>query len=209
MFGLLYHSRVVEQGRRVGGARERARRAMRDQISQIALDLCLESGYDGTTVENICAVAEISRTTFFRYFTSKDDALLGDVDAIGLELLEALQDRPDDEPVWESLRHALGALSRGYASEPERSRQLITLMNGAPSLAATHLGKHARWTPLLRPEVSRRLQIDPDDHTDPRPHALIASALSCADAALAAWSTPGTAATIDELLERAMAAVGR
>mgnify|MGYP006194942227 CR=1 FL=1 len=180
---------------------------MRAQISQIALDLCLEAGYDATTVERICTVAEISRTTFFRYFTSKDDALLGDVDSIGLELLEALEARPDDEPVWESLRHALGALSRRYASDPDRARQLITLMNSAPSLAAAHLGKHARWSPLLRPEVSRRLGIDPHDLADPRPHALISSALSCADAALAAWSTPDAPGTIDELLERAMAAI--
>lgn len=182
---------------------------MRAQISQIALELCLEAGYDGATVEQICAAAEISRTTFFRYFTSKDDALLGDVDSIGVELLEALQERPDDEPVWRSLRHALGALSRSYASDPERSRQLITLMDSTPSLAATHLGKHARWSPLLRPEVSRRLQIDPDDRSDPRPHALISSALSCADAALAAWSFQDTPDTIDELLARAMTAIAQ
>ncbi|MFD1717849.1 TetR family transcriptional regulator [Georgenia deserti] len=197
---------MVRQGRQ-GGARERARRAMRAQISQIALDLCVEAGYDSTTVEQICAAAEISRTTFFRYFTSKDDALLGDVDSIGLELLEALQERPDDEPVWQSLRHALGALSRNYASDPDRTRQLITLMDSAPSLAAAHLGKHAHWSPLLRPEVSRRLQIDPDDRSDPRPHALIASALSCSDAALDAWSAHDTLDTIDELLARAMTAI--
>ncbi|GGH48781.1 TetR family transcriptional regulator [Microbacterium album] len=182
---------------------------MRAQISQIALDLCVEAGYDGTTVEQICAAADISRTTFFRYFASKDDALLGDVDSIGLELLEALRERPDEEPVWHSLRHALGALIRGYASDPDRTRQVITLMDSAPSLAAAHLGKHARWSPLLRPEVSRRLRIDPDDRSDPRPHALISSALSCADAALAAWSVPGTPDTIDELLAHAMTAIAQ
>lgn len=208
MYGLLYHDCMVGRGGQ-GGARERARRAMRDQISQIALDLCVEAGYDGTTVEQICAAADISRTTFFRYFTSKDDALLGDVDSIGLELLEALQGRPDDEPVWQSLRHALGALSRSYASDPDRARRLMALMDSAPSLAAAHLGKHARWSPLLRPEVSRRLRIDPEDRSDPRPHALISSALACADAALAAWSVDDTPETIDELLARAMAAVAQ
>ncbi|WP_031470348.1 TetR family transcriptional regulator [Sciscionella sediminilitoris] len=182
---------------------------MRAQISQIALDLCLDAGYDSTTVEQICAAAEISRTTFFRYFTSKDDALLGDGDSVGLELLEALRERPVDEPVWQSLRHALGALSRSYASDTERSRQLITLMYSTPSLAAAHSGKHARWSPLLRPEVSRRLQIDPDDRSDPRPHALICSALSCADAAITAWIFQDTSATIDELLARAMTAVAQ
>ncbi|OLT40656.1 hypothetical protein BJF85_05875 [Saccharomonospora sp. CUA-673] len=183
---------------------------MRAQISQIALDLCVESGYDAATVEQICAAAEISRATFFRYFASKDDALLGDVDAIGTELLEALRERPDDEPVWRSLGYALGALSRTYGADPARTRRLMALMDSAPSLAATHLAKHAHWSPLLRPEVSRRLGIDPDDRTDPRPHALISSALSCADAALAAWSAADiddTATTIDELLARAMTAV--
>jgi AcrR family transcriptional regulator len=192
-----------------GGVRERARRAMRAQISEIALDLCLEAGYDRTTVEQICATSEISRTTFFRYFASKDDALLGDVDSIGIELNEALRERPDDEPVWRSLQYALRTLGRSYASDPERSRQLISLMNRTPPLAAAHLGKHARWSPLLRPEVSRRLRIDPDDQSDPRPQALISSALSCADAALVAWSFPGTPDTIDELLSRAMTAIAK
>lgn len=197
---------MVRQNER-GGARERARQAMRDQISQIALDLCMEAGYDRTTVEQICAAAEISRTTFFRYFASKDDALLGDVDSIGRELLEGLQARPENEPVWQSLRHALGALSRTYASDPGRTRQLITLMDSAPTLAATHLGKHARWSRLLQPEVSRRLDINPDDRSDPRPHALISSALACADAALSAWGASETPEPIDELLARAMNAV--
>ncbi|WP_240330456.1 TetR family transcriptional regulator [Streptomyces sp. CB09001] len=189
------------------GARALARQAMKAQVSAMAFDLCVERGYDNTTVEDVCAVAGISRSTFFRYFTSKEDALLGDAADAGEHLLAALRARPDGEPVWDALRHALGALIERYAADPERGRQLTRLIHGAPALAAAHHEKHAGWYALLRPELARRLGADPSDALDPRPSALIGAALSCVDATLASWAEGDTGTSLEDVLHRAMGSI--
>ena len=50
------------------------------------MELVIERGYDGVTVEDICARAEISKKTFFNYFPSKAAAIMGRMDSF-----------PDDE----------------------------------------------------------------------------------------------------------------
>ncbi|WP_125129945.1 TetR/AcrR family transcriptional regulator [Microbacterium sp. 10M-3C3] len=46
-------------------------------IERAAVDLALEHGYDGVTVDMICERAGVSQRTFFNHFPTKDDALLG------------------------------------------------------------------------------------------------------------------------------------
>jgi hypothetical protein len=50
--------------------------AMTAQIAEMAIGLFVERGYEETTIGDICAVAGISRSSFFRYFQSKEDVLL-------------------------------------------------------------------------------------------------------------------------------------
>ena len=170
----------------------------------MAFDLFLEQGYDRTTVEDICSVAEISRSTFFRYFTSKDDALLGDTADAGDELRTALEARPDSEAPWQALRQAMAPLIEHYAHEPERAMRLARLVSTTPALNAWHHEKTSKWHELLRPEIARRLHTDPSDASDPRPAALIAAALGCVDAAIAAWVSSGESGRLIEMLDRAM-----
>jgi AcrR family transcriptional regulator len=80
--------------------RERARRAMRTELAMLAQDLFAVKGYEQTTIDDLVTAAGISRRTFFRYFTSKEDLMLGKYDAWSQMLAEALATRPVDEPVW-------------------------------------------------------------------------------------------------------------
>lgn len=191
----------------VGGARARARQAVRAQVAALVVELVLENGYEETTVDDICAAAEISRSTFFRYFPSKEDALFGGVSEAGERLLDALVARPQDETPWVAMRRALDPLIEQYAGGDEQVRQLARLVVNTPVLAARHREKNARWHEVLRPEIARRLGTDPTDASDPRAHAVIAAALGCVDAALRAWTSSDHPPELTGILDRAMGAI--
>jgi AcrR family transcriptional regulator len=190
-----------------GGARERARRAMRAEVAAVVAGLMLERGYDKTTVDDICAAARISRSTFFRYFPSKEDALFGGVADDGERLAAELAARPASETAWTALRRALDPLIAQHDVNDGRFRDIMRLIVTTPALAARYREKNARWHELLRPEIARRLGADPADASDPRANALIAAALGCVEATLAAWTASDQPQALSQTLDRAMGAV--
>lgn len=182
---------------------------MRTEVSRTVQDLVLEHGYEETTVDDICAAAEISRSTFFRYFSSKEEALFGATADAGEYLRDALTARPLDEPPWVAMRHALTPLMEEYGGHDERTRRLTRVVVNTPPLAAWHREKNARWHELLRPEIARRLGADPADASDPRANAVIAAALGCVEATLIAWTSDARPQPLTEILDRAMGAAYR
>ncbi|WP_409461919.1 TetR/AcrR family transcriptional regulator [Amycolatopsis sp. GA6-003] len=186
---------------------ERTRRRVREEVMDVALGLFLEQGFEDTTVDQVVTAAGISKRSFFRYFGTKEDIVFGDLAEQGPVLLEALRARPDDEPIWEALRHAFGVL--GTQADPQRGLTIARLVTASPSLRAAHLEKHLRWQEQLAPEVERRL----GDSADPpglRGQAIVATALACLDAATAIWLQHGGKGGLDELnslTDRALAAV--
>ncbi|TIH39293.1 TetR/AcrR family transcriptional regulator [Subtercola vilae] len=59
-----------------GGVAHRQRRA-RQRLTSAARRLTAEHGLAGFTVQELCDGVGVSRRTFFNYFSSKDDAVLG------------------------------------------------------------------------------------------------------------------------------------
>jgi AcrR family transcriptional regulator len=72
------------------GLRERKKLKTRRSIQEHALRLFGEHGYEATTVEQIAEAAEVSPSTFFRYFPTKEDTVLTDeYDPIMVQSLRA------------------------------------------------------------------------------------------------------------------------
>src|SRR5690348_5485874 len=87
------------------GLRERKKAKTRAAIQRHALRLFREQGYEATTVNQIAEAAEISPSTFFRYFPTKEDVVLYDaVDPVAFAAFEA---QPRELSPIEALRRTL------------------------------------------------------------------------------------------------------
>ncbi|MER5266286.1 TetR family transcriptional regulator [Actinosynnema sp. NPDC002837] len=79
------------------GLRERARRAVRAELAQIALGLFAERGFDETTVGEIAESAGLTKRSFFRYFPAKEDVVFAGTDVTGEQVVQDIRARPADE----------------------------------------------------------------------------------------------------------------
>ncbi len=85
--------------------RERKKAKTRAAIQRSAFRLFHEQGYEATTVEQIADAAEVSPSTFFRYFPSKEEvALYDDLDPLFIAAFEA---QPAGLSPIQALRSAL------------------------------------------------------------------------------------------------------
>lgn len=192
----------------VMGLRERTRLAVRAELMTAAMDLFAADGFDGVTVDRIAAAAGISSRSFFRYFPSKEDVVLGNLEAVGVAIADRLATRPDGEPAWLALRRAFDLVVERNGSDRERALTLMRMLAETPSLKARHLEKQGRWQDLLVPHVVVRLPQDPErDEFDARAQAIVGSALACLDAAQAQWTASGGHADLAVLLDQTMSAV--
>src|SRR5438270_9446652 len=137
--------------------RERTRRTMRAEVSEVAFRLFAEQGFDKTTVDQIAAEAGLSRTTFFRYFGTKEEVVLGRFGEFGWEIAAALAARPEQERPWDSLRRAFDVITRLETDEPGQSLDFMRLLSDACALMTRQWEKTQGWQSMLVPEVSRRL----------------------------------------------------
>ena len=161
--------------------RRRRRDAVRAEIAETAFQLFTERGFDKTTVDDVAAAAGLSRRSFFRYFASKEDAVLGVLNTVGDAIAAELAARPADEPPWTSLRRALDVLVTTYAGDREVALARFRLIYQTPALRTTHLDKQDRWLRSLTEALAARLGVNPEQ--DPRPQLLAAAALVALDVA--------------------------
>lgn len=106
------------------GTRERRRLRKRRELQTVALRLFQEQGYASTTVHEVAAAADISSRSFFRYFSSKEDLVLWD--EYDPTFLQALEARPPDEPIIDSLRAAALEWVREFTAG-DRERVLVRI----------------------------------------------------------------------------------
>ena len=144
------------------GLRERKKAKTRAAIRQHALRLFREQGYDATTVEQIAEAAEVSHTTFFRYFPTKEDVVLQD----NMELIwiDALRAQPPGLPPVEalraSLRDAFASLSPGDLA---KIRETTDFALSVPAVRARMLDDLARTIQVMATALAERTGRSPDD----------------------------------------------
>ncbi len=144
------------------GLRERKKAKTRAAIREHALRLFREQGYAATTVEQIAEAAEVSESTFFRYFPTKEDVVLqDDFDRLAIEALE--QQPPELRPIAALRGATRAAFARLSAEELEQLRQASTLAWSVPELRARILGEFARTVQVTAEALAKRVARPPND----------------------------------------------
>ena len=144
-----------------GGLRERKKLKTRESIQREAMRLIQKQGYNKTTIEQIAAAVDISPSTFFNYFPSKEDVVLYDAydPIIGKLLLE----RPADEPIGVAIRHVLEEMAGMF----ERDREIILararLWLDEPSLRARLWEELEKGQVFMTGLIAQRSGRDADD----------------------------------------------
>ncbi|MEW2077536.1 TetR family transcriptional regulator [Streptomyces sp. NPDC012403] len=124
------------------GLRERKKRRMYRTVSDTAIRLFLERGFDAVSVAEVAAAAEISKPTLFRYFPVKEDLVLYRIADHEGEAARVAAQGP--APVEALRRHFLDGLRRcdpvtGLNDDPE-VLAFHTLLYGTPALVARLYG---------------------------------------------------------------------
>jgi AcrR family transcriptional regulator len=137
------------------GLRERKKARTFAAIQTHALRLFREQGYDETTVEQIAEAAEVSPSTFFRYFPTKESVVLLDLYDDMIARLYLAQ--PKELKPIPALRKAL---REGFAQIPPDEWQLqmerMTLARSVPALRGAMLDEFMRTVDVFADMIARR-----------------------------------------------------
>lgn len=135
--------------------RERKKLKTRLAIQDEALRLFLSQGYDGTTVDQIAEAAGVSPATFYRYFPTKEDAVL--FDSLDPVMLDILREQPRSLSPLTALRRTSSQvfeqMSPGERKREEGRQQLVAIV---PELRSRQLSEMARGIELLADVMAER-----------------------------------------------------
>lgn len=141
------------------GLRERKKARTREAIRTAAMQLFREQGYTATTVEQIAEAAEVSPSTFFRYFPTKDALVVSDeYDPL---LIESFRAQPAELGALAAFRAAYAETFRDLSDEQMREQEERTaLILSHPELRAAFVDGLAQATDLLTEIVAERTGRD-------------------------------------------------
>ncbi|WP_446030838.1 acyl-CoA-like ligand-binding transcription factor [Paenibacillus tyrfis] len=155
-------SKVSPDDKRTMGLRERKKAKTMAVVQMHALRLFRELGYNATTVEQIAEAAEISPSTFFRYFPTKEDVLLRDnYDPV---LVDAFEAQPSHLSPLQAVRGAMvSAIADMSADELATMRERNELIMTVPELRAASLNSLTQTMQLIAELAAKRTGREPDD----------------------------------------------
>jgi AcrR family transcriptional regulator len=186
------------------GRRDRKKRQTRAALIAAALRLVDERGLERVTVEEISAAADVSPRTFFNYFATKDEALIGDPLIDPAEMRDRVLAVSPEIPVISALLLAfLPALEQIQADRELWVRRLRVIENN-PALRQALLARGACGEPEFIAAIAERAGVSPDSTYPQVAAAVVDGAFR---AAMLRWATDQGARPLTELVHEAFGMV--
>ena len=153
----------TENIQHIEGLRERKKAKTHAEVQKQALRLFREKGYDNTTVEQIAEAAEVSPSTFFRYFSTKEDVVMYNI--IDPVVIESFKAQPAELSPIQAIRVAIKSAYDGFTVEESADdlQERTKLMRMVPELRAKMLDKLTQNLEVLAQLTAERIGRSADD----------------------------------------------
>jgi AcrR family transcriptional regulator len=193
-------SALLESDRPKPGLRARKKAKTRSAIQESALRLFREKGYEATTVDEIAEAAEVSPSTFFRYFPTKEDVVM--YDELDPVIFKAFAEQPAHLSTIAALRATMREVfERATPEEIAKQDERAALIFAVPEVRMRMLDELMSVMQTLAKVIANRMRRDPDDF---EVQALVGAVVGVG---IAAWfNTSGTlASNYLQLMDKAFA----
>lgn len=183
--------------------RDRKKLLTKERLTDAALRLFMERGYEATRVDDIAAEVEVVPRTFFRYFCSKDDCLLHWYDIVEKVTLGNLRSRPAGEGVVTALIAMFAETIHDLVAQQRIAAVLIALTAQSPALRERLTVIRERHQRDIAHVLARRLPREDADVAE-----MVAAAVCAAHHyAVDRWAAAGGTRNVREYTEPTLATV--
>jgi AcrR family transcriptional regulator len=185
------------------GLRERKKQKTKAAIQREAMRLFKKQGYEETTIEQIAAAAEISPSTYFNYFPTKEDVVI--YDEYDPQIFAALATSPRGETLSHTLRGLVETIGRAVEADRNIIYERAKLSLEVPELRARIWEELEKARDLFAVVIARRIDRDAADfEVRVISMALVAAAFE----ASGEWVRRGGKGRMFDLFEQAMDVAG-
>jgi len=129
-------------------------------IAAVAIDLLAQRGYDATSVGELADALDVSRSTFFRRFKTKEDIVFADHTYLLERLTESLAE--DTADPFAAVNSACLTVLEHHVTRPEATLKRHALLRSNPSLRARELVMSHRYERVFRDHLKARLAAGPN-----------------------------------------------
>jgi AcrR family transcriptional regulator len=183
------------------GLRERKRSATRVALRAAAVRLAAERGIAHVTVDDIAAAADVSPRTFFNYFATKQDAVVGIDDERWQRTRAVIAAQPAGVTTLDALRAAFLDAAEDAVAGADEWRRRLDVIRSDPELLTAHVAAWSAAERSLVEAVAARTGLRAD--RDLYPSLVVSVALGAAKAAFLRWRADDAERSLIELMTEA------
>lgn len=183
------------------GLRQQKKLQTRAALERQALALAAKIGFDALTVDAIAAVADVSPSTFFRYFESKEAVILqAHIDRLGV-VAEVLESSDPAGATGEVCRVGLRRLADLLTDDRAAVLEMMGVVRQSDQLLAWGRARQHVITTRIARWLADRQELPTDDV---RPWLFAQNIIGIAAYSLISWTDSGATKSLHRIMEEAL-----